>query len=69
MTYPSKISKRVTYGSNGNEMIQLAKSSGSPENPKNLTNIRTPHIIEKIIATNFAVSIKAALSAETFTLL
>ena len=47
----SKISKRVTYGSNGNEMIQLAKSSGSPENPRNLTNIRTPHIIEKIIAT------------------
>ena len=49
--------------------LQLAKSSGNPENPKNRTKIKTPQMIENIIATNFAVSIKAALRAVNFTLL
>ena len=36
ITYPRSINKSVTYGSKGSDIIQLAKSSGSPENPKNL---------------------------------
>ena len=63
------INKSVTYGSKGSDIIQLAKSSGSPENPKNLTKIKTPHIIENIIATNLAVSISAAFRATILTLL
>ena len=69
ITYPRSINKSVTYGSKGSDIIQLAKSSGSPEKPKNLTKIKTPHIIENIIATNLAVSISAAFRAVILTLL
>ena len=44
----------------------MAKVSGNPENPRNLTKINTPHIIEKIIATSLAVSINAKLSELSF---